>query len=407
MRKLAWLQIVSLGAAAALVGCGDDDAAAVDPSTSAASSAVASSGSGGGGGGGGEGGAFEGPNVAFVTSELYAPEELGGLSGADAACNTLAGRAGLPGTYVAWLSDSSTDAATRIGAARGWLRTDDRPFADTLAQLAAGEHYYPLNHDENGDRVDPGMVATGSNPDGTGESGTDGDYCQNWSGANAEAGVVQGGTDLGGASWSSNGSIDIALLPCSEPAHLYCFGVDDNTPLEVEFPPTRIAFVTEASPSASLGIENFDAACADEADARGLTGSFLALVAADGASAASRFTIDRGMPWGRTDGVPLMDAPGDLVNDSLLAPINRLADGSLLEPYAYVTTGAPTPSTPGVPGVPDDEPNPEPGTCFDWSQPDFDSHYIMGFAHNSNAGWWDYGVTQRCNTYTRVYCLEE
>lgn len=41
---------------------------------------------------------------AFVTSEMHTGN-LGGLEGADAICQRLAEKAGLPGTYLAWLSD--------------------------------------------------------------------------------------------------------------------------------------------------------------------------------------------------------------------------------------------------------------------------------------------------------------
>ncbi len=49
----------------------------------------------------------------FVTSETYT-SNLGGLAGADQKCNALAATAGLSGTYMAWLSDSSAGPDTRF-----------------------------------------------------------------------------------------------------------------------------------------------------------------------------------------------------------------------------------------------------------------------------------------------------
>lgn len=49
----------------------------------------------------------------FVSSVTY-PGSLGGLTGADAHCERLARAAGLPGDWMAWLSDDRLDAGSRI-----------------------------------------------------------------------------------------------------------------------------------------------------------------------------------------------------------------------------------------------------------------------------------------------------
>lgn len=51
--------------------------------------------------------------LVFVTSAWYTAD-LGGLAGADAKCQTAAVAASLPGTYKAWLGDSTTDAVSRL-----------------------------------------------------------------------------------------------------------------------------------------------------------------------------------------------------------------------------------------------------------------------------------------------------
>src|SRR5262245_23472284 len=68
-------------------------------------------------------GATARPNVAFVTRGVYSGA-LGGLSGADGICQTAAISAGLPGTFVAWLSTSTVNARDRFAASHGWIGTN-------------------------------------------------------------------------------------------------------------------------------------------------------------------------------------------------------------------------------------------------------------------------------------------
>src|SRR5438445_512912 len=49
-----------------------------------------------------------GPKHAFVSSAIVTGN-LGGLTGADALCNDLAKKAGLGGTYVAWISTTKVN----------------------------------------------------------------------------------------------------------------------------------------------------------------------------------------------------------------------------------------------------------------------------------------------------------
>ena len=97
-------------------------------------------------------------NLVFVTSATFA-SDLGGTSAYDVSCNDAASAAGINdsdanGTrFVAWLSDASSTAATRIGAARGFVRLDGKPVADTMASLLTGGILNPIRIDENGTEV--------------------------------------------------------------------------------------------------------------------------------------------------------------------------------------------------------------------------------------------------------------
>jgi hypothetical protein len=61
--------------------------------------------------------------VVFTTKAVF-DGDLGGLAGADAKCNTYAKAAGLSGTFRAWLSDSGTDAISRVPEGGPWRILD-------------------------------------------------------------------------------------------------------------------------------------------------------------------------------------------------------------------------------------------------------------------------------------------
>lgn len=76
--------------------------------------------------------------IIFLTSAYYTGN-LGGLAGADEKCQTAATSAGLPGTYKAWLSNSSTSAADRWTHSNlAYVRTDGEIIAADWANLVDG-----------------------------------------------------------------------------------------------------------------------------------------------------------------------------------------------------------------------------------------------------------------------------
>jgi hypothetical protein len=98
--------------------------------------------------------------LVFVSSQLY-NGNLGGLAGADSKCQALATRAGLPGVYKAWLSDSSSSPFTRFTHPQA-------PYEDTKGNLIA------LNWTEltAGGNLRRGIVYTESGDDVGGVNGT-------------------------------------------------------------------------------------------------------------------------------------------------------------------------------------------------------------------------------------------
>lgn len=201
--------IIAIAGAALALGC--NATMALDPSVPAEERIFASG--------------FE-PNIVFVTSTTHSGN-LGGLAGADAICQAGATNAGLHGTYRAWLSATGVDALSRLGGARGWIRPDGQPVADTTADLASSHLLHPIDVDENGTVVDgSGVLAvyTATLPDGT-YSG------QNCSAVGADWSTTSART-IAGICTSDNGTFtDVQVVPCSTAARLYCFGVDAIHPV--------------------------------------------------------------------------------------------------------------------------------------------------------------------------------
>ena len=328
-------------------------------------------------------------NRAFVTSTTHVPGSLGGTAMADAICNARASAAGLSGTYVAWLSSSSSNVATRLGSASGWVRTDGRPFAASREDLFAGRLLHPLEVDQTGALVtltDQGVVATGTSMSGT----TTGSTCSDWTSTAGQAG--------GGRLDSSLRGWTVGFLPsCANPSRIYCLGVDHTSPYRVEPVAGRFAFVSTGSFSPDTGRSGADSICQAEATAAGLPGTYRALLATSTASAISRFSTS-GAPWVRVDGVPLLDDPANLPDVSSLATrLTLRADGTAVTAQT-VWTGAPRVGEVGV------------DTCLDWSSiaPANRGHYGRP---DVQVSWFGVSLigsfTASCDSSRPVYCFQQ
>jgi hypothetical protein len=152
----------------------------------------------------------------FVTSTLLSGSEVGGLAGADAECQALADGAGLNGTFAAWLSDSSTNAADRLTQSTApYVRTDGQTVADDWTDLiSASDLQATINVDENGVAVvPPFLVWTGTGQDGTATT----DTCTDWT-ADAGNGVAGVATQVVKPTWTNANS-----FACGTGRRLYCF----------------------------------------------------------------------------------------------------------------------------------------------------------------------------------------
>jgi hypothetical protein len=257
-------------------------------------------------------------NVVFVTADTW-DGNLGGLAGADAKCQTAATTAGLTGTFIALLSTASTSAEQRLAGARGFVRTDGQPVADTARDLVSGRFIYPVSFTESEVYLNDGAW-----------SGFDSD-CQGWTSNSATAAGSAGRSGDGGLSAFANGASS-----CDLEHHLYCAQTAyDGVIPELGTAGTRLAFLARGDlvPSdqfyavdPSVGLTGLDDQCQDEADAFGLTGTFAAFVATSTASAASRFD-ENGEPWARVDGALLAETAQDFLSNGSQISLNLAADG--------------------------------------------------------------------------------
>lgn len=153
--------------------------------------------------------------VAFTTSTTT-NGNIGGLAGADALCQTRAQAAGLPGTYRAWLSDSTISAAARFTQASiPYAYVNGTVIASNWADLTDGTIGSPFRITEFGVQVPGNLPFTSTAPNGD-QQGPE--YCVNWT--STVGSVWTGQSDQTGTAWTfaQNNSGNCNILH-----RLYCF----------------------------------------------------------------------------------------------------------------------------------------------------------------------------------------
>jgi hypothetical protein len=155
-----------------------------------------------------------GPFKAFVSSTLVKGNAIGGLAGADALCNAAAKAAGLPGTYTAWLSTSTSNAIDRIQVDGPWQLVNGTTLAATKADLTKGSLAERFDKTEKGTTPPAAedRVWTATNGNGT-FAGPD---CNGWTGGNN--GTV-GEAEQKSAQWTN-----LVAEGCGEVNRVYCLG---------------------------------------------------------------------------------------------------------------------------------------------------------------------------------------
>ncbi len=121
--------------------------------------------------------------LVFLTSVVYSPHELWGLTGADTECRQQALEHDLPNydNFKAWLSDSTGSPATRFVHGKGrYVLLSGETVALNWQDLTDGELLHAINTTDAGEVVEqPSAVWTNTAVDGTPYGGDDED-CDNW-----------------------------------------------------------------------------------------------------------------------------------------------------------------------------------------------------------------------------------
>jgi hypothetical protein len=316
-------------------------------------------------------------NVVFVTRDTIPGVQISNVGPADAFCASQANLAGLTGSFVAWVSfNGGVSASTRLGAARGWRRTDGEPVVDTVSDLVGGKLYSPPRKDQFGDEAyhDSTYVLTGTGANGT-ASGLDCATATN---------STFGTNDAAAPLWTATSD-----LSCTTNFQLYCFGTARTNALVVPPPAGKsIAFVS-APVGSGTSASGFDARCMADAAGAGLQGTFFAGVAVSNASAMDRVALGQQKTWYRRDGTKVANTS----SLELLAPINQDASGARIA--AEVWFGAGT-----LQEKADTTKN-----CNNWTPADA-TQTSTGDTRRSSVGAFTGASNPLCTTMQRVYCLQ-
>jgi hypothetical protein len=168
----------------------------------------------------------------FVTSGEWAADKIEGLSGADEKCRNLADNSFSLRSrhWVAWLSDGTTAAPSRLGTTPGpWVKLNMLKIAETKAQLVdpATPLANAIDLDENiGFHNDD--VWTGTLANGTSSTKT----CQQWNGTTGQG--VYGAISKSKPDWTNKGETDCEwrqswgnnVQVFTPKKRLYCFEID-------------------------------------------------------------------------------------------------------------------------------------------------------------------------------------
>lgn len=329
--------------------------------------------------------AYAGPNYMFVTSKTFVGSTINSATAADERCQQAATAVGLPGTYVAWWSTTlggGVHAVSRIGTARGWIRVDGEPFADSVSDLAAGRMFTPPRINELGQdswRLSPEeFVYTGTSAAGV-AAGSD---CA--SGQTVRIGVM----DATATEWTNAG--DIA---CSNNLHLYCFGTSYNKQVVPGPAPTaaKLAFLSGSlmTIDTTMGIAAWDAKCTELGRTVHPDSNFIAFVAGS-VSARARLGNGGGRTWYRPDGIKLAD---EATFDSFDVPLNVTLDKQYI--IGTVFGGAPSIIAPAS----------TTDSCTYWTAPTGTGH-SPGQVHRGERSAFTGGAFSTCGASHYVYCFE-
>jgi hypothetical protein len=169
----------------------------------------------------------------FVTSGLFQGGALGGLAGADALCQKYASLGKLPGTYRAWLSDTTGSPSTRFTQdGNPYELVDGTVVADNWMTLTSGMLLHAIDLTEVGGQQTAGTAACGgevtvwTDTSGDGKVTDPATACGTWNDPTFNGAAWGDASQTAGWTVSCGGSLGGGFngMPlCSLQSALYCF----------------------------------------------------------------------------------------------------------------------------------------------------------------------------------------
>jgi hypothetical protein len=155
--------------------------------------------------------------LVFITSSVQRGD-LDGLTGADAICQDLADAAGLPGEYLAWLSDATSSPSTRfVQATVPYKLVSGTTVANSWGDLIDGTLAHGIDLTENGDAPSQSAAWTYTLTNGTPGGDAANEHCQNWISSNPSDDGNYGRGIFSDENWTTFGVKD-----CTNEHALYC-----------------------------------------------------------------------------------------------------------------------------------------------------------------------------------------
>jgi hypothetical protein len=320
------------------------------------------------------------PNRIFVTSTTT-DGAMGGIAGADAICAARANAASLNGTFIAYISDGTTSALSRVVGSRGWVRVDGAPYADAPTAFGTGEIVFPPRLDEFGNDLGNVIVFSGTN-----NGNVNANRCLEWTSSD---GAEDGFVNETGFGSDSVGGFQAA---CSQQAHLLCVETGRAIQVATRFDTGKQSFMSRSGWAPGGGRASADAHCASQAASAGLTGTFLAAIATTTESIKSRFSPTA--VYRRPDGVRLLRTSGVFANDWLdVSPELDQLGASLRADFWTGTQRFDQVSASGA------------DNCNDWNDAVDTSSAIQHWTTNTNLA--DPAKTGGCDGAVPILCLEQ
>lgn len=157
----------------------------------------------------------------FVTSNSGYPPNFGSVDLGNAICQAAAGKGGLDGTWVAWLSGNGKKAIDALTFDGRYELLDGTLIAANKAALLGGSIAAPIDVMENKQKIGSSStdVWTGTHADGS-----TGDTCSDWSNNSTAKFGTLGSANRVDAHWTDKGGAPFVNgWPCSQFGRLYCF----------------------------------------------------------------------------------------------------------------------------------------------------------------------------------------